>query len=154
MAEARTIPTTRPQTVVTHIVKVNSAEIPQKFKAETIIINKEVNRIPSARLVFVDGSASEEKFEASNESLFIPGNQIEILAGYESDNRTLFKGIIIKQAVKIRSNNSILTIECKDAAIKMTVGRKDRYYTDNVKDSDVLSTILSSYGLQTDIETT
>jgi len=129
MAAARTIQTSRPQTVVTHIVKVNGTEIPQKYRAETIIVHKEVNRIPTARLVFVDGDASQEKFEASNDTLFVPGNEIEILVGYESNNQLLFKGIIIKQSVKIRSNNSILTIECKDKAVKLTVGRKNKYYT-------------------------
>ena len=154
MAAPRTIPTSRPQTVVTFVVKVNEKEIPLKYKAEAIIINKEVNRIPSARLVFVDGNSSEEKFEASNDSLFVPGNAIEIQAGYQSDNHVLFTGIIIKQSVKIRSNNSILTIECRDKTIKATVGRKNKYYTDGVKDSDVISTILRPYGLQADIETT
>jgi hypothetical protein len=76
MPEQRNIETSRPSTVVTHIVKVNGSEIPQKYKAEVIIINKEVNRISSAKIVFADGSSSEEKFEASNESLFIPGNEV------------------------------------------------------------------------------
>lgn len=91
MPDQRTIETSRPSTVVTHIIKVNGTEIPQKFKAEVIIISKEVNRIPSAKIVFADGSSSEEKFEASNDSLFIPGNEVEILAGYQSDNQLLLK---------------------------------------------------------------
>src|SRR3982750_3322846 len=103
MPDQRVIETSRPPTVVTFVVKINGSEIPQQFKAETIIINKEVNRIPSAKIVFVDGDASAEKFEASNGALFIPGNEVEIAAGYESDNQLLFKGIIIKQSVKIRS---------------------------------------------------
>jgi Rhs element Vgr protein len=131
---------------------VNGSEVPQQFRAETINITKEANRIPTAKLVFVDGSASEEKFEASNGALFIPGNAIEISAGYESDNHLLFKGIIIKQALKIRSNNAVLTIECKDKAIKMTVGTKNKYYTDNEKDSDIISAMIGRYGLTADVE--
>lgn len=154
MPEERAIQTSRPPTVVTFVVKVNGSEIPQQFKAETIIINKEVNRIPSAKIVFVDGDPSAEKFEASNGALFIPGNEVEILAGYESDNQLVFKGIIIKQSVKIRSSNAILTIECKDKAIKTTVGVKNKYFTDGEKDSDIITTVLRPYGFDTDIETT
>ena len=154
MPEERLIETSRPPTVVTFVVKVNGAEVPQQFRAETIIINKEVNRIPSAKIVFVDGSASEEKFAASNGDLFIPGNEIEIAAGYDSDNQPIFKGIIIKQSVKIRSNNALLSIDCKDKTIKTTVGTKNKYYTDGEKDSDIIRTILRPYALDTDIETT
>ena len=103
MPEDRIIETSRPATVVTFEIKVNGSTIPQEFKAETIIINNEVNRIPTAKVVIVDGSAAEGKFAASNSGLLIPGNEIEILAGYQSDNKTLFKGIIIKHSVKIRS---------------------------------------------------
>ncbi len=154
MPDQRTIETSRPSTVVTHIIKVNGAEIPQKFKAEVIIISKEVNRIPSAKIVFADGSSSEEKFEASNDSLFIPGNEVEILAGYQSDNQLLFKGIIIKHTVKIRSNNAVLMVECRDKTIKLTKGRKNKYFTDNVKDSEVMEEIIGTYGLQKDVEAT
>ena len=153
MPEERAIETSRPPTVVTFIVKINGNEIPGEFRAETIIINKEVNRISSARVVFVDGSASEEQFAAGNGSLFIPGNEIEIAAGYESDNKPVFKGIIIKHSVKIRSSNAMLTIECKDRAIKTTIGTKNKYYT-NEKDSDIISAVLRPYSLTTDIETT
>ena len=153
MPEERLIETSRPATVVTFVVKVNGTEIPQQFKAETIIINKEVNRIPSAKVVFVDGSASEEQFAATNGALFIPGNEVEILAGYASDNYTVFKGIIIKQSVKIRSSNALLTIECKDKAIKTTVGTKNKYYTDE-KDSDTIEALLRPYALDMDIEAT
>ena len=154
MSDDRVIATSRPPSVVTQVVKVNGTEIPEKFKAETIIISKEVNRIPTAKIVFVDGSAAEAKFEASNGNLFIPGNEIEVQAGYEADNKPIFKGIIIKQSVKIRSNNAILTIECKDKAVKMTAGKKNGYYTDSIKDSDVISTIVNRYGISADIETT
>ena len=154
MPQDRVIETSRPPTVVTQVVKVNGTEVPLQFRAETIVINKEVNRIPTARLVFIDGSASEEKFEASNGNLFIPGNEIEIQAGYESDNKTIFKGVIVKQSVKIRSNNSILIIECKDKAVKMTVGKKNKYFTDSVKDSDAISTMINTYGLNAEVETT
>ncbi len=150
----RVIETSRPPTVVTFAIKINGAEVPLQFKAETIIINKEVNRIASAKVVFVDGAASEEKFAASNGALFIPGNEIEITAGYESDNHTVFKGIIIKQSVKIRSSNALLTIDCRDKAIKTTVGLKNKYYSDGEKDSDIISSILRPYGLETDLEVT
>lgn len=154
MSEERIIETTRPATVVTYLIKVNGAEISREFLPESITIFKEVNRIPAAKLVVVDGNPSDEKFEAGNTDLFTPGNEIEILAGYESDNKTLFKGIIIKQSVKVRSSNSVLTVECRDEYVKTTVKRKNKYFTDGEKDSDVISAILRDYSLQSDIEST
>ncbi len=154
MPEPRVIDTSRPPTVVTFVIKIAGAEIPQQFKAEVIVISKEVNRVPTAKVVFVDGNPSEEKFAASNGNLFVPGSEIEIQAGYASDNYTVFKGIIVKHSVKIRSDNALLVIDCKDKAVKTTIGTKNKYFADGEKDSDIISTILRPYSLETDIEAT
>ncbi|HEY9195621.1 MAG TPA: Rhs element Vgr protein, partial [Mucilaginibacter sp.] len=103
MADSRTIETTRPSTVVTPMVKIEGTEIPRTMQVEAIVIDKGVNRIAAAKLVIVDGDTSAQKFDASNGDLFIPGKNIEILCGYESDNYTLFKGVVIKHSIKLRN---------------------------------------------------
>lgn len=155
MPQDRAIPTTKPSTVMTTLIKVNNTDLPEKYKAEAVVVNHEVNRVPSAKLVIVDGTASGEKFEASNDALFVPGNEIEIQAGYQSDNHLLFKGIIVKHSIKVRSNGaSVMVIECRDKAVKMTIGRKHKYFAD-MKDSEAMEEIIGTYaGLSADAEAT
>ncbi|HVX49771.1 MAG TPA: type VI secretion system tip protein VgrG, partial [Chitinophagaceae bacterium] len=115
---------------------------------------KEVNRIPCAKIIVNDGNAAEQDFAVSNEDTFKPGTGIEITAGYHSDEAVIFKGIILKHSLKIRSDRTpVLILDCRDKAIKMTVARKNKYYYE-VKDSDVAEQIAGTYSLETDIEDT
>src|SRR5690606_932761 len=116
-----------------------------------IRIQKEVNKIPSARIKIRDGDPSLETFPQSNQELFIPGNEIEIKLGYNNQNSTLFKGIIISHANRITSKNSELVIECKDKAVRLTTGKKSRYFQ-NVSESDIEEEIIDAYGLEKEIE--
>ena len=155
MPQDRAIPTSRPTTVLTTLIKVNGIDMPEKYKTEAIAITHEVNRIPTAKLVIIDGTASGEKFEASNDIMFVPGSEVEIKAGYQSDNHLLFQGIIIKHNIKVRSNgSSVMVIECRDKTIKMTIGKKNKYFSE-VKDSEAIEEIVSSYsGLSIDAQAT
>ncbi|MEF9919180.1 MAG: type VI secretion system tip protein VgrG, partial [Eubacterium sp.] len=87
------------------------------------------------------------------EDLLIPGKKIEIQAGYHSDEETIYKGIIIKHSIKIKSSASLLIIECKDEAVKLTIGRKSKYFYE-VKDSEAFESIIGTYGLEKDVEAT
>jgi len=89
----------------------------------------------------------------SNKDLFVPGNEIEIKAGYHSDEETIFKGIVIRHNLKIRENQSRLIVECKDEAVKMTIGRKSKYFYES-KDSEISEEIIASYGLENEVEET
>ena len=154
MPDSRIIETTRPATVVTPVVKIDGAEIARTFNIESIVVEKAVNRIASAKVTFIDGDAAGQQFRASNERLFIPGKEIEISCGYESDTYTLFKGVIVKHALKVRTSTSKLIIECRDSAIAMTLSRRSRYFPDGTKDSDAISEIARGYSLNTDIDAT
>ncbi len=138
-------------------VKVDGSIIPDAVLVENIIVQKEVNRISTAKIVLLDGDPAQQDFALSADDLFIPGKEIEILAGYHSDNAVIYKGIIIKHSLKIRNNqNSSLIIECKHKAIKMTVGRKSKYFYDST-DSAAIEELISNTGLAfevTDTQTT
>lgn len=51
------------------------------------------------------------------------------------------------------NGNTELIIECRDEAIKMTVGRKSKYF-ENVKDSDVFDELIGNYGLTSNAQAT
>ncbi len=145
MAQERTLPTNRPATVVSPVILIEGSELARTWLVDSITIRKEINRIPWAKIVILDGDPSSGSFAASDDQLFIPGQKIEIKCGYQNETFTLFKGLILNHAVKMRSNaSSMLVLECRDQAVKMSIGRKSRYFTD-LKDSDALSQIGGEY---------
>lgn len=153
MSPARTIQTSRSADLVTFTVLIDGTELPATARATNITIEKEINRIPTARLTFNDGDPSGQEFALSNESVLVPGKEIEIKAGYHSEEATIFKGIVIKHSLKIRSGGLVLMIECKDKTVKLTIGRKSKYFFDS-KDSDVFEEIIGTYGIDKDVEAT
>jgi Rhs element Vgr protein len=142
-AGERLIPNDSRNDVVSFDVLVNGTNMTDKHAFLSVHVTKEVNRIPTARITLIDGNASEETFKVSETADFIPGNEIEIKVGRDGINKTIFKGIILRHSIKVRQGgDSMLTVEAKDEAIKLTVGRKNKYFED-VKDSDAISTVLA-----------
>ncbi len=135
-------------------VKVDGQDVERVNQLLSAVITKAADRISSARLVYLDGNASESNFPLSNSDTFIPGKEIEILAGSINNPVSLFIGIIIQQSIKVRDNTSPqLIVECRHKAVKLTIGRKSAYFYDQT-DSDVITTILSTYSFLPDVEST
>lgn len=152
MSLSRTLPVNASR--VSFIIKVNGAPISRTFVIQYISVYREANRVPRAVVHILDGSAAQSDFPASNEDVFIPGNLIEIQAGYNNVNEKIFEGLIVKHSIKIRESGSpVLYIECMDKAAKLTLTRRNKYFTE-VKDSDVIEEIASAAGLSTDVEAT
>ncbi len=132
----------------------NGEEIDLTLHLISITITHEVNRIPTAKLVFADGDVSKQSFDASNLDTFAPGAEIEIQCGYHSQEEPLFKGLVIRHGLKSKSEgSSFLTVVCKDLAVKMTIGHNSQYFNDT-KDSDVLEELIKKHGLTADVEAT
>lgn len=153
MSNESTIPTPATPDVCTVAVLVDGAEISGEFHVLSVAVTRELNRIPTATIQLQDGEAAKATFKASNGDHFIPGKKIEIQLGYRSQNDSIFKGIVVKHSIKIRKNGSLLIIECRDEAVKMTSGAKSRYYIDK-KDSDIMEEIIGSYRLKKDVQAT
>lgn len=153
MSNESTIPTPATPDVCTIAILVEGAEISGEFHVLSVSVTRELNRIPTATIQLRDGEASKATFAASNSDHFIPGKKIEIQLGYRSKNDSVFKGIVVKHGIRIRKNDSVLTVECRDEAVKMTSGIKSRYFADK-KDSDIMEEIIVSYKLQKDVQPT
>ena len=115
----------------------------------SISVAQELNKIPWARISFMDGSVEKQQFEKSNNDVFAPGKSVEILLGYQQKQKTIFQGIIIRHAVKVQTGKAYkLEIECRDPGVKMTVVRKSHYFYKQ-NDKQVIQEILNLYpGLQ------
>ena len=132
--------------VITYTIKVNDQLISDQLEVMQIQVSRSFNRIPYAILRVLESDVSTQRMEVSDQDVLSPGNKIEIAVGYYSDESTVFKGIIIRHAIKIKGHKSpTLEIECKDIAVKMTVGRKNKYFF-NKTDSDIIEEIARSYG--------
>ncbi len=128
--------------------------LPQSVAIISVTVTRAINQIPTARLVIADGAMPSGQFPISDSDSFKPGTAIKINAGYDDDEETLFEGIVIKLAVQITGQNcSRLVVECLDKAVKMTVGRKNANFIDQL-DSDVIGTLIENAGLTADVETT
>lgn len=131
--------------VATFVVKVNGSAVPDDMIVYSVHIEKKVNRITSARIVVLDGEPDTQLFPASSSSTFVPGATISIEAGYDSNNTIVFQGIITGQSLRIDELiGSALEVDCRDAAVKMIVGRKCLTFS-NQKDSDIISSIIGTY---------
>lgn len=149
------IPNDSRHNVVSFTITLNEVAMNPAYQLLSIVINKEINRVPSAKIILRDGDAAMRTFEISDTDDFVPGKKINIKLGRDGENTQSFKGIITKHSIKVKENgNTELHIDCKDESVKMTVGRQNYYY-ENVKDSQVFDELTGRYpGLSADAQAT
>ena len=141
---------------------VDGDDVSEKIQLHRVVIQKAVNRIPSATLYILDGDMPAQEFPASDADDFAPGKKLKVTAAYgDQSPETIFEGIIVKHAISISGGNeSMLVLECRDEAVKLTIGRKNANFIKQsggagIKDQTVMSTILGNYsGLKSTIGTT
>ena len=140
---------------VTFTIKCNGTEIPGSYGVVSASVFKEVNKVATAFIQLLDGGfADGEEYSISDSGDFNPGSEIEIAVGYASDEETIFKGIVIKHGLKMMRGEFMLEIECKDVAVKTTVGRKNKIF-EAKPDSDIISEVLGDYSdLTINVEST
>lgn len=152
MADTETLPI--PAEHRGFVVKVDGSAVGHEHHLLAVRVFKAANRIASARLVYVDGAASSRDFPLSNADTFAPGREVEILAGATDSAVSIFKGVVIQQAIRVRGRAAPqLVVECRHKAVKMTVGRRNAYFFDR-PDSDVLTSLLEDAGFKPDIPVT
>ncbi|MFV0605083.1 MAG: type VI secretion system tip protein VgrG [Niabella sp.] len=153
MANERIIPSETAKSSCTYTIISEGNAVSKTYHLLGLTVQKEVNRITSATIVFADGSTAKESFGISNQEDFLPGQTIEIKLGYKAVEKTVFKGVVIKQSIKIREGGSSLVVECRHTAYQMTLTPKAKYFHD-MKDSELMEELISLYGIENDIEAT
>ena len=131
---------------VSYLIKVNNQAAPDTLMVKSIDVTRCANRIPFATLIILDGEIATQSFPASDLDLLSPGNAVEIQAGYHGANSVIFKGIILRHSILfLEDEASHIEIFCKDNAVKLSAGRKNKYFF-NQTDSSVIEDILRPYG--------
>lgn len=139
---------------VTCSITVNGSALEDTYPLVSIRTFYEINRIPYAEVILIDGAPDSGDFVLSEKSTLIPGTEISISAGYDSINEVIFKGVIVKQAIKINNDStSNLILTCKHKAVQMTYNRKDSVFL-KMKDSAIISAIISKYSLASTVDAT
>ncbi len=151
----REIPVQASHNVSTFDILIDSKLVDPGYQVLSISVTKEINKIPTAKIVLQDGNSSEENFKISEEEEFLPGKSITVKAGRDGENNQLFKGIIVKHGIKVKENGKTeLILDCRDEAVKMTIGRHNYYY-EEIKDSEIMEEVIKRYSsLSHDVEAT
>ena len=128
-------------------ILLNGSAINGEYAVAALQVTKSFNRIAAAKVTLADGDPAKQDFTiSSNDAGLVPGTEVEIAMGYHDQTKTIFKGIIIKHALKSGKNKkSFLTIEAKDKAFKLAGGRKNYCYVDK-SDKEIIQAIASRSG--------
>ena len=65
--------------------------LPEAVQFISVTVTRAINRVPTARLVIVDGDMPNKEFPVSDGYDFKPGAAIKINAGYGDDEETIFE---------------------------------------------------------------
>lgn len=146
----RSIPTVAPATSVSFTVISGGTDLGPGLPVLSLVVDREVNRIPTATIMLQDGSLADQTFKLSESGSFDPGREIELQFGYQGTDVPIFKGVIVGQRIRLQGDRSLLVVNCKDAAYRMTVKRRTRYFEDQ-SDADALETLLADADLDADV---
>ncbi|MGI8472445.1 type VI secretion system tip protein VgrG [Pectobacterium brasiliense] len=140
-----TSPSSNSTGVLTYTIKVGGNAIDSSIGVIAIHIYYQINHIATAEITISDGDMASQRFDSSDAETFKPGSTIAISAGYTSDEKTIFEGIIISHGIEITSNNSTsLNIVCKDQAIAMTIAKHSQCFLAK-SDSNIISSLIAKY---------
>ncbi len=154
MAEERRIPTPAPADLPSFKILVEGRPISAEYQIQGVVVSRSFNRVAEAQLLILDGDPAAEEFKASAADDFVPGNEIEIQAGYHGNEERLFKGIVIRHGLRVHQRRpSLLRVECKDAAVRLTVGRGNSYHYD-MTDAEIMEELASAAGLASEVAAT
>jgi phage protein D len=135
-------------------IRCNGVSIPDTFAVISIWMHHGCNQIPYCQIEIQDYDPTTHSFPVSNSDVFELGVQIEVLFGYESNIKTVFKGTVVEQSLQSTDFSSlVLQVKCMANAFKMDTTPKNARYT-KLSDSAILSNIIQEYQLIPDVQAT
>jgi phage protein D len=134
----------------TFTIRVDGSAIPGSYGVLSLEIAREVGRVPWAHLVLQDGDAAQQSFAISESDTFAPGAELEIDLGYDREEQTVFRGIVVRQRLDAPGRGaSRLHVEARHACFRMARGRRSRAWVD-VTDADAIGDLAAAAGLAFD----
>lgn len=132
----------------------NGQSVRDNVQVVSVSVTKAVNRIPTARIVMLDGDMPNQDFPVSNTEEFTPGTEIEVKAGYDDTEESIFKGVVVRHGIKVGGDNyARLVVDCQDGAVRMTIGRKSANFMASTDDA-AIQKLITAHNLAADVATT
>ncbi|MEB3265923.1 MAG: type VI secretion system tip protein VgrG [Cyanobacteriota bacterium] len=131
-------------------IKCNGRPLPAEYEVLDLQVRNELNRVPKATLVLLDGSVAERRFAISDGTLFKPGSRITIALGYVDQAvvpKTVFDGIVIRHAIASSRDGLRLKLTLSDRTITMTRRRRSAVYQKKT-DTDVIRSLIRAAKLK------
>ncbi|MCR5568437.1 MAG: type VI secretion system tip protein VgrG [Paludibacteraceae bacterium] len=141
---------------VSYTIRCNGKVIEQTYAVRSIQIYHAINRIGKAEIAIYCGDMPNSNVPESESEYFVPGTAIDILLGYDCNDKPVFSGIVTSQRIKLPrsiTEKMLLIVECKNNAIKTTFQRKNKVFLEKT-DSDVISEVLTSSGISVSVDST
>lgn len=130
--------------------------IASDYAVISVQITQEVNRIPYAEIVLIDGSVASRQFAISDSKVFEPGKEVEIKIRYEGtsgSDKSIFKGLVVSQGISADDKSSTLSVILKDKALAMTQTKSNQVFIDK-SDTDIIKQIADNHNIAAAIDDT
>jgi len=126
-------------------VTIDGDKLKDTYAVSAVMVNKSVNKVPFAQLILLDGSPAKQDYPASSSETFVPGAKVEISMGHGQNEKRIFKGVITKHSIQLlQGKPMLLTLELKDESVKLTIGRKNKFF-EKKKDSAIIEEVLKGF---------
>ena len=76
-------------------IQIQGENLRSEYNVFSVIVNREANKIPFARIFIEDGDVASQEFVATDSPELVPGNEIEIFAGDSETKASIFMGCLI-----------------------------------------------------------
>lgn len=136
--------------VVTVLISIDGSPLDNGAEITQVDIYREIGKIATAELVMLDGNPASRHFALSEGPELVPGKEVEITLRFEGNpdsEQLAFKGLITRHSIEASRQGGKITLTLKDAAIKMTLPRKQAVFAE-MTDSDLFSQMISDNGLE------
>ena len=135
-------------------IKVDGEAVPREHQLLSVSVVSTANRIATAQLTYADGNAAASSFALGSSALFVPGAVVEVLAGHGTALAQVFKGVVVRQRIKVREQSaSQLVVECRHAAMRLSLKRRSANHFDQ-SDADVMEALFGNAGVRAEVEAT
>jgi len=122
-------------------VSLDGQPLPSGFELLWARVRHELDRVSKATLSFADGDPARQRFELAELPQLRPGALLELAAGYDNQLGILFRGRVMKVAVRMRGGRLSTELECRDAAYALDLVARDELYEQQT-DSQIFVSLL------------
>ena len=140
-------------TIVVATIRCAGKALDAAIDLMSLTVRRDLNRVPEARLVLMDGDVANGRFDVSDATLFELGTVVSIALrwegedGREGSDVVVFEGLVVRQTVSAAIDGTRLQVELKDRSLLLTRERHSQVFRD-ATDSDAISKLLSTAGVK------